>query len=651
MPFPANIKAKARPNFVQPEAGQERVRVPTIASPVASKDRRTLLKEKLQKGIVEWSPDLKRIVELPRRAQPDLEKIAEELTARLKTPEGTMKLRPIQAWVLHEAPLVNGLIGNISVGSGKELCGLLMPMVMPPPVREDGSKEPLRAVLFIPPALRAQLFERDWEFYGKHWRLPNLAGGSKFVPGRPVLHVVAYSELSNTKASRLLENINPDLIICNEMQNLKHKTAARTKRFLRHYADHHHTRLVGWTGTLITNSIKNAAHLCALALDENSPMPLHPPTVEEWASALDPHDFYYNPGALRNLCEKGEDIRRGFRRRLTDTQGFISTPDNQLGTSLIFYERKAPELPQTIKDSLTKLRRNPEIGGWVRPDGEEFRDSLRVVECARQLACGFYYFWAYPKGESEELITEWFQRRQSWNRELRQKLKLAQPFLDSDKLCENAAARFVDGGCVGCLRGPREPHSRGCPESEEHPLWESRTYEAWHEIEDKVYHEQRVKWESDYLLEDVKEWANEKPGIVWVEHAATGHRLEKLTGLRYYGGGEKSNSEIIQENGKRSIIVSIDAHHFGKNLQGAFWRNLILTVSSDAAQLEQLIGRTHREGQPEDEVEVHLYQHTAELKNSLENARTKARFLNDVLGSPQKLVYGSWAQEETKRKK
>ena len=41
-----------------------------------------------------------------------------------------------------------------------------MPMVMPHCVR---------ATLFIPPSLRAQLLERDWGFYGEHWVLPNLA--------------------------------------------------------------------------------------------------------------------------------------------------------------------------------------------------------------------------------------------------------------------------------------------------------------------------------------------------------------------------------------------------------------------------------------------------------------------------------------------
>jgi hypothetical protein len=38
------------------------------------------------------------------------------------------------------------------------------------------------AVLLIPPNLKRQLLDVDWEFYGQHWLLPNLAGGRWFYP-------------------------------------------------------------------------------------------------------------------------------------------------------------------------------------------------------------------------------------------------------------------------------------------------------------------------------------------------------------------------------------------------------------------------------------------------------------------------------------
>jgi intein/homing endonuclease len=529
-------------------------------------------------------------------------------------------------------PGPESFIGN-GIVLHNTLCGLLMPMAM---------ASCRRAVLFIPPALRAQLYEKDLEFYGKHWNLPNLAGGNSFIPGRPVLHVVAYSELSSPKSSELLKQLNPDLVIADEAHSLRHRDTARTRRFLRYFADFPDTRFCGWSGTLTAKSVRDYAHLSALALGEGSPVPLHPPTVEEWAAALDPDGTgFFDAGQLRRFCEPDEEVRKGFRRRLTDTSGVVATAENLLGTSLIFYQRPAPPIPQELQEHLRKLRKSPQEGGWIRPDGEELVDALRVSACARQLACGFYGRWKFPRGEKPEVIDDWFARRQEWNRELRDRLQRSAPHLDSPNLCMRAAIRFYDGGCPGCERGPMEQHSRKCKEADTHPLWASKTWPVWSKIHKSVYHEEEVVWVSDYLLEDVMKWANEAPGIIWIEHVPVGERLSRLGKLPYYGGGEQASADIIKETGQRSVIASVKAHYQGKNLQ-MFNRNLIVAMPSDGAVVEQLIGRTHREGQKADEVEVFIYQHTPEFSDALSKAKARARYIDETTGSAQKLVYGSW---------
>ena len=119
--------------------------------------------------------------------------------------------------------------------------------------------------------------------------------------------------------------------------------------------------------------------------------------------------------------------------------------------------------------------------------------------------------------------------------------------------------------------------------------------------------------------------------------------MSKLTGFPYHGGGKQASSDILKENGKRSIVASINAHREGKNLQDSFSRNLVITVMPDAGGLEQVIGRTHREGQPEDEVTFEFYLHTTELKDALEKAQLRAKYVQETTGSAQKLCYGSWA--------
>lgn len=623
--------AVAPPGYAASEYAAPRAEVArtTLDAPT----QRPSLRDRLAKGRVEWSPDLSRILALPRRPAPDLTAISAELTARLKKPEGAQRLRPHQAWALWEAPQVNGCIGIISVGGGKSLVGMLMPMVMP---------NCRRAILFIPPALRGQ-FARDWEFYGQHWNLPNLADGRWFIPGRPVLHVVPYSELSNPKKGpEVFNRIKPDLVLADEAHNFRHvRNASKTRRLLNFFANSPDTRFCGWSGTLTASSIRDYAHLFALALGDKSPVPLHPPTVAEWANAIDPGEFLYNSGALLRLCNEGEEVRSGYRRRLVETAGVVATKESDIAASVVFYKQTSPTMPAQLEEYLRNLRKPPSMGGWVRPDGEEFTEAIQVYECARQLACGVYYRWRFPKGEPPELIQEWFAKRQSYNRELRARLSYARPYMDSPHLCKMAAARFYNGGCSGCQRGPEEPHQKGCPDIEKQPLWESDTWADWSKIEKAVYHETEAVWVSNYLLEDATKWLR-APGIVWTEHTAVGHRLSKLTGLPYYGGGKEAARLISNEDGRRGVIANIDAHGTGRNLQHAFYRNLFLTVCSSAALLEQAIGRTHRDGQKEDEVEVYFYLHTPELEDSLEKAKQRAKYLHETQ-SHQKLVYGAWA--------
>lgn len=617
------------PNYVPPPKAPLPVR--SIASVQIEE-----LRNKLTAGSVEWSPDLARVLALPRREKPDCEALAEELTARLKTPHGTMKLRPIQAWALWEGAQVGGLFGSIAVGAGKEVLGLLMPMVMP---------SCKRAVLLIPPALRTQLLEFDWPRYAEHWVLPNLAGGSRFTPGKPVLHIVSYSEVSNPKHPRLLEQIQPDLIIANECHQIRYKNASRTKRALRYFASNHMTRFCGWSGTVTSNSLRDYAHLIALALGEQSPLPLHPPTVDEWAAALDANTNgqSFSAGKLRTLCKPGEDVRSGFRRRLVDTPGVVATGENELGVSLVFYERKSPVVPQEVLAHLKKLRKSPEEGGWIRPDGEELVDALRVNACARELAMGFFYRWRFPKGEPEELILEWFSRRQDWNRELRKKLMRGRAYLDSPHLCASAARRFYEGGCSECNRPALGEHDRNCGQAESRPIWAAGSWPAWSAIEEAVYHESEAVWLSDFLVEDAAAWAEEAPGIVWAEHDALGKRLAAHSKMPYYGGGKEASLGIMNEAGTRSIIASMKAHGTGKNLQ-AFNRNLITATPSDAALIEQVVGRTHRTGQKADEVEVYYYAHTEEMTDALIKAHEKARYIGKTTGSVQKMCYGNWVR-------
>lgn len=619
-----------------------------VAQATAAGRPRTL-RERFAKGEVEWSPELARVLAQPRRTRPELELLAHGLTQALKRPGGQQTLREVQAWALAEGPMAGGLVGLIQAGGGKTLIGCLMPMVWPHIRQPDGTTRPPRAVLLIPADLRVQ-FKADWERYRQHWLLPNLAGSGDFNAALPTLHVVAYSELQQPKNSALLEQLQPDLLMGDEISALANFESARCIRARRFLADFSETSFCGWDATLTADSIEDCWHFFAWAFDVRSPMPLEVAEVRRWAKAIDPHrkDDYFMPGALEQLCAPGEPVRSGFHRRLVDTLGVVSSDDKVLNIPLIFKQRRAPTVPDEIVEALKVLRRPHNQGGWRRPDGEELTEAVEVVACARQLACGFFLRWRFPRGEPPELIDDWFDKRQAYNRELRAQLLTPQVHLDSPKLCANAAQRFYAGGCPGCDRGPQEQHRPDCREQDTHPLWHAYTWPAWSEIEDKVYHETEAVWLSDYLLVDAAAWAAEAPGIVWTERPEFGERLSERTGLPFFAGGDQSAAELEARFGpeagraSHSIIASVKANERGKNLQYAFSRNLLVSFPASNKQVEQVIGRTFRPFQTADRVEVDYYLHTLELQRAFDTAKERARAAQETFGQAQKLMYGQF---------
>ena len=165
--------------------------------------------------------EVDRIKALPRRQRPtpeELRALAVDFKARLGVGSTLCEckskyrraccqdLLPVQAWTLDEAEQVGGILGPIGVGHGKTLLDLLTPMVV----------KCRTAVLLLPPNLKKQLLEVDWHFYGQHWKLPNLVGAKFHYPGRPLLHVVAYTELSGAKNSDILDRLAPDIIVMDE---------------------------------------------------------------------------------------------------------------------------------------------------------------------------------------------------------------------------------------------------------------------------------------------------------------------------------------------------------------------------------------------------------------------------------------------------
>lgn len=607
---------------------------------------------------VKNSGDLQRVLALPRRPRPSEAELAQmargwEEKLGKKTEnclcESKFKraccrhLLPVQAWALTEASENDGLFGQIGVGHGKTLLNLLVSLVLTgarTAVLLDGVHT---AVLLVPAPLKAQLLKVDWHFYGQHWNLPNLAGGQWVTPGRPTLHVLSFNELSTAKNSNVLERINTDVVIIDEAHMLSSSKAARTKRFLRYLESHPQVRVFCWSGTMTRRSIKDDAHLANAALRSGSPRPHEYSVLEEWASCLDPFRLDPTPiGALALFCNPGEDALDGIRRRTIETPGVVTSNDaNGCGASLLIRERRvvAPEnlllQVQTILDSAE------------RPDGEQLTDQLSVLRCAKEMSCGFFYRWRWPRREPVPVIEKWLAVRKEWHKEIRNELKRNREWLDSPLLLTRAAIRWHDGyvhtfkDADGNTLERKEypPHTKNGPL----PTWASEYWPAWRETRNTAHPESTAVWVNEYLVEDASKWLEEGPGLAWYEFSAFGQRLAEKGHFTFVGAGAEGNDACIALTGSERVVISQKAHGTGKNLQ-MFDRCLVTSPSAAGDQWEQLLGRCHRQGQMSDSVTFDVYQHTQVFRQCLDKARELGSFIERSYGAEQKLVSrATWA--------
>lgn len=498
------------------------------------------------------------------------------LTNALRTPNGTMSLLYDQALALVEWAKNGALAGLLPVGAGKTLIAALAPCFFPGV-----------AVLLVPAELRAKTLA-ELEEYRQHWRIPT------------TLRVLSYESIQTIRGATVLQEIAPRIVICDEAQALRRIGAARTRRFVR-YVGEHAPRLMLLSGSLARRSIMDYHHLFALCFGGQSPLPMSRTTAEHWAAALDAgvNDTQrVFPGALLRWCLPTERCqpplvagRIGYRRRLEATPGVLLNAKTPVNASLTVSQRPL-QVPMGITEAIQGI-----LSTWETPNGDILQYAPDVHRHIKELLCGFWYRWDPAPPE------DWLEARRDWHRFVRGILAQQRHDIDSPKQVENAF--------------PSHPALR-----------------AWQRVMDTYTINQVPVWVDDFLVNNAANWL-QKEGIAWVSHIAVGQRLSKVTGLRYFGGGNDASRDILTVRG--SIIASVSAHKTGKNLQ-RYHRNLILSPPSSGDAWEQLLGRTHRLGQTATNVEAEVYLHHQVLARSMHRALEDAQFLQETSGAPQRLL-------------
>lgn len=534
------------------------------------------------------------------------------------------ELLPEQAWALRELMLVGGVLGFLPVGLGKTIVSLLAPLALPN-VR--------MAVLLAKSDQRAH-YRKWWNIIRNHFRVPSFVmddGGDRMiVDGAPILYYIPYSKLSSPESTKLLADLNPDLVVSDEVHCLANATSARTIRWLRFMNSRQGLHFAGWSGTLLDKSIRSMAHISAHALGHGSPLPINPDEVEAWALVLDPSNQpdresptareIYNAfgGSEADLMSPlalalGTHLKRtrdGFKKRLSETPGVITSRSVSSTASILIHERPV-KMPQAVREALKMVR------GWKRPDEEEIVQATDKARCASEVGAGFYYLWKFFD-EPEELIREWFAKRQSFNRELRERILRGEEYLDSRLLCENAAERaYQNPPYTGPL-----------------PVWPAQYWLPWREIKDKVRHTQDVFWIDDFIVKDAAAWAREHRGIIWTLSKCLGQKIAQEAGISYHGGGPHAERDILAETGDKSIVASLSAHSEGRDtLQFKFSEQLIVEAPSGAKRWGQCLGRLARKGQKADSVDTWVYVHFSEARDAIKTALDQAHFVEEMTPS------------------
>jgi hypothetical protein len=248
-------------------------------------------------------------------------------------------------------------------------------------------------------------------------------------------------------------------------------------------------------------------------------------------------------------------------------------------------------LPPVVVGALAQLDT-----AWDLP-GICYVDAMGLSEARRTLHVGFYYRWI------ESADPQWLTARAGWSRAVRDYVRGAMPGLDTEGLLRAA-----------CARGE-------APTEETAAAWAE--WEPWHHVPPPPT---EAVWLDTSLVRDAVRRAT---GLVWYQHTAEAAMLAAY-GLRV--------ARLDETPTEGPVAVSMRAHGRGRNLQ-AYAEGLALAPCTGEEEWEQVLGRTHRQGQEADVVTHKVYVSSA-VERDMTHAEEEAVATAQLTGSPRRLLLG-----------
>lgn len=542
--------------------------------------------------------EIDRVLALPRIETDG----AEAATAWTRYYGGKVPLNAAQGQFLAAAHLTakmgdgkygpRGAAGLLGCGWGKTLCGLLAPSVYK-------ARNPL---LILPAGLKPQQAHQV-----EHWR----------QAGYPVKEIpmLSYEALSRPDRLRVLDDNPPDLLIFDEAHLLANPKSARWKRLAR-FIFRTRCRVVLLSGTLSWMGLGQMGHLLHACLRDLSPLP---------AGVLLRHvancaDVGTNPTADDHAVTARLVGGGGwFTRPKTDRVSVRHALFDRIRTApgVAFASGVAADVSMVIQADKIAPCKAAQVAlhdlesRWVLPDGTPLVDSIETFRHARTLARGFYLRWI-PGTVNQQ----WLEARRLWAREVTRLLEYsARPDLESPGLIDAAAkAGRLDTRAMR-VWAQWEPY-RTMPPPPSEAVWLPGG-EQW--CRDLV-----TKYRSDT-----------EPSVLWYSSPVLGALIEGM-GCPVHGAASAAPVPQAQHP-----IVGASWRVHGKGWNGqAFHRQVFLEGPTSAGDWEQVLSRLHRAGQTAD---VHtILPIIGPEGNLIHAALAGARYSQQVLGAPQRLLLADW---------
>jgi|TARA_Y100000296_G_scaffold86150_1_gene124863 hypothetical protein len=606
--------------------------------------------------------DMSRILGMPIKQEIDIKSVEKEFIKAHAYESGFRLFKP-QAEALELYITTGKLLGSIGVGWGKTLITLSIAQIA---IKEKGLN---KVVLMIPPTVYPQLMQRDITWARKRIRLTvpiiGLRGSAKDRLNKAQsdisgLYILPYSTMSTSNGEDCLRSISPDLIIADEVHNLKNLKSAKTRRTF-HVIKDLDCDLVGLSGTITSKSIRDYRHILDCCLKENSPIPNSYQQFATWMQVMD-SGMSPTKSQLEDISPliKWADkhfpeeeftfdsfgFRTAYRCRFESCPNVVSTGDADIHTSLTICNASKNDIKMVIDKEqmgeLTKFIRKVK-DDWKTPNDDEISYVLHKYKWLYELTAGFYNELIWPT------IQEIQEDRRVSEKVAKEILIKSKMYHTADQEYHKEVRSFLKDGHRSGLDTPEliGTSIKNHQGAQVGPL----LYTYWcdrrdADFEGRVERYTRSKRVCDYKIQCAYHWARIlERGIIWYYNREIGiwlnEYLQEFNPL-FCPSGDEHNEKIIDPSTKdRIVIASIMAHSTGKNLQ--FHQNqLFVQWPRVASRAEQTLGRLHRNEQKAEDLYVDLLLYTGFDFECFAATLQDSLYIHSSTGARQKLVYAHY---------